>query len=247
MLKDNFKYNHYYHDILLNDCKNQLDAIRLYAYIIMDELKIKNKEVKRYCKNIIKSTKITTRLIEKVACLPNGEYELFCTIDVHEIIKEVIDLFNKKLDENISICLNLKADSSIIFGNPTMLYNMFVDLVIRLKDSLTKNEKTVLYIYTERIDVDHLYMDSISINITPGNYLKISIPGLGIKDNGFFEFFHSLDTYKSKEVEESQLSIYQIVKNHKGKIQLVENEGAERDECEIYLPLLSYSKGDLFF
>lgn len=185
------------------------------------------KNVEEYIKS---ATDLTRQLL---GFARGGKYEN-APIRVNDLVKKSSEMFGRTRKE-ITIHKHLPDDIWNIEGDSQQLHHVLLNLYMNAWQAMPEGGQ--LFLRTENVIVGESY--ARALETTPGRYVKISVADTGIgmdeatRQKIFEPFFTTKD--KSRGTGLGLASVYGIVKNHSGFIQVTSSqmEGATFD---IYLP-----------
>lgn len=148
------------------------------------------------------------------------------TIKFPIAVGKIIDKNNADEVKNIKLIKNYGPNEKKIIGDKNMLEQVFINLLINAKDALKKTEEKVIEISTN-------FNDKTAI-------IYIEDSGAGIKEDIRDKIFNSFFT--TKDVGDGTglgLSIvHEIIKDHRGEINLVPTQKGTKFEIKIPLSLI---------
>jgi PAS domain S-box-containing protein len=159
--------------------------------------------------------------------------------NVHECLKQVVELLGHSLDKHIAISLQLSAENYMVECDLNQLENAFLNLGINARDAMPEGGR--LQFKTENITLDNQNIADVPCKVVPDDYLKISISdtGCGMDEETkrcVFEPF-----YTTKEIGKGTglglASVYGCIKSHKGYITFGSKQGFGTT-FYIFLPLI---------
>jgi PAS domain S-box-containing protein len=158
-------------------------------------------------------------------------------VDLHGVVREVVDLLGRTLDKNIEIQPLLQASPSTVVGDPGQLQQMVLNLAVNARDAMPDGGQ--LTFRTECVDLDEEYC-RLHAGVTPGRYLCLSVmdTGVGIPRDILPRIFEPFFTTKepSKGTGMGLSMVYGIAKNHGGSVQ-VYSELGHGSTFRVYLPV----------
>ncbi len=158
------------------------------------------------------------------------------SVDIHEMITEIVALLAHCLDERIEVRQSLQAGTSVISGDSTRLQTALLNLALNARDAMP--DGGVLEFRTDRIDLDERACHQGGLEIEPGPCLRISVVDSGVGMNAetrrrAFELFFS--TKESSGTGMGLVSVQKTVKSHGGAIHVVTAPG-RGTRFDIFLP-----------
>gem|GEM_PF-3119367 len=170
---------------------------------------------------VLRAKELTDKLLGFAQCGKTKN----CPFDIHKVVEEVTNLLNRTLDKRIVLCTNLKASRSTIFGDPSQLYQVILNLVINSRDAILErfqenpnpNLCGTINIATSLVDsLDYTSPTSMS------SFIRISIHdnGCGIPRDVEQKIFEPFFTTKKDNGNSGMglAMVYGIITNHDGYI-----------------------------
>jgi CheY-like chemotaxis protein len=160
------------------------------------------------------------------------------TVDLHRIIKETVTLFKRTLNKQITLEVNLDADSSTIVGDPSLLHNTLLNLCINAAQAMPAGG--LLHVNTREVTLDEHFCTASAFELNPGRYIETEVRdnGCGIAQEHLGRIFEPFFTTK-EQGEGTGLglsSVYGTVQRHGGSISVYSEEG-QGSTFQILLPL----------
>jgi two-component system, cell cycle sensor histidine kinase and response regulator CckA len=147
--------------------------------------------------------------------------------NLHQTIKETVDLLARTFETHIQLELDLQAGNPFVMGDPTQLQQVLLNLAINGRDSMNPEYGGVqggtLRIASRTVGND-LLIESGQPGQSPTTCLEITVSdtGCGIAEEHFDKIFEPFFTTK-KEGRGSGMGlamVYGIVRNHSGSVQV---------------------------
>jgi len=165
-----------------------------------------------------------------------GKFQIV-PVDVHQSIREAISLLQRSIDKLIEIRQDFLASRPVVMGDPSQIQGALINLGVNARDAMPNGGK--LTFSTRMVDVDKETCRRRSYDISPGEYLEISVgdTGIGIPREVRQRLFEPFFTTK-KPGQGTGLglaAVYGCVKNHHGTIE-VESEHGKGTTFRILLP-----------
>lgn len=224
-----------------HDFNNILTAIFGFAEISIEDLP-ENSKLKYNIEQIISAAERGKDLIEQILSFSKKSDKKFIEVNLESIIIEGMKLMKPLIPSSIKIKTNIKADNKIIFGNPTQLYQILINLCTNASQAML-GENGLIEITLENIEINST--NSNKYILDPGNYLKLEISdtGRGIVPEIQKKIFDPFFTTKNREngTGLGLSTVHGIVKNHKGNI-FVESKEMEGTSFIILFPAINGSK-----
>ncbi|MBN2583692.1 MAG: PAS domain S-box protein [Planctomycetes bacterium] len=165
-------------------------------------------------------------------------------VDLHGVVREVVDLLGRTVDKNINIHSVLNASPSTVMGDPGQMQQIVLNLAVNARDAMLEGGE--LTIRTECVELGEEYC-RLHAEVSPGNYLCLSVmdTGVGIPRDVLPRIFEPFFTTKEspKGTGMGLSMVYGIVKNHGGSVQ-VYSEVGHGSTFRVYLPVTAEAPAD---
>lgn len=219
-----------------HDFNNMLGGIMGGVEMLREECTPKQRD--DYLNIILQATKKAGYLTRQLLAFSHRSEKLSTSIDVSKIVSETIALLTRTLDKSIKIDFFNNADITTVVGDDTLLQNCLVNIGINASHAMPNGGSLVFSLINEILD--ETYCNASIFNITPDNYLKISIrdTGCGIPPEILPRIFEPFFTTKEqgKGTGLGLSSVFGIVQDHHGAI-TVYSELKTGTLFNIYLPV----------
>lgn len=220
---------------LAHDYNNQLAGIMGYAELMLN--RVEDETLADFSKKIISTCERAGQLTKKLLTFSSEAHEHFSVFDVHDVVKDTLDMITHSFDKLIVINSTLGAKRSNIKGHTSLIQNVILNLAINARDAMPDGGN--LTISTSNISIEQEDELTISSELKVGEYILVSVQdsGVGISDDLKPRLFDMFFTTKS-ESEGTGLglpSALWTVRQHGGTISF---------DCEndtvfyVYLPLV---------
>lgn len=227
---------------IAHDFNNILAAIIGYSELSL-ALEADNTILIRYLQKILQSGNRAKELVHQILSFSRTTEAGKSNVCLTPIIKEALKLLRATIPTTIEIYEHLNVKIDRVFGNPTQIHQILMNLCTNANFAMRQNGGT-LEIKLENINL----VSETSVGHTrlpPNKYIKliVSDTGHGISSNYIDRIFDPYFTTKSKKEGTGMgLSIvHGIVKDHAGAIS-VESEIGKGTTFEIYLPVFTQEK-----
>ncbi len=224
-----------------HDFNNILTAIFGFAEISLEDLS-ENSKLRYNIEHILSAAERGKDIIEQILSFSKKSDGKFKDVNLESIIIEGMKLIKPLIPSSIKIKNNSKADNKIIFGNPTQLYQILINLCTNASQAMSGNSGLI------EIKLENKKINSLNETkyfLKPGNYLKLKISdtGKGISPEIQERIFDPFFTTKKREngTGLGLSTVHGIVKNHKGNI-FVESKEGEGTTFTILFPTINGSK-----
>jgi nitrogen-specific signal transduction histidine kinase len=162
--------------------------------------------------------------------------ELF---DLHEVLRESLDILEQTLGRNINVVRSLDALCSLVLGDPSQISSLLLNLAINARDAMC--EKGTLTVTTACLELSENCCRQLQHEnrLAPGRYIRLSVTdtGEGIKPEVREHIFEPFYTTKpmGKGTGLGLASVYGTVADHAGAISVASAPG-EGTTFHIFLP-----------
>lgn len=220
-----------------HDFNNLLVAIVGYADLIKTKLP-NDARLQRFAQQIIDAaTKGGDLSKQLLAFARKGRY-VVVTVDVHQIIDEVLSMLGRTIDRKINIRKSLKAEQSLVKTDAAQMENALLNLGINARDAMPKGGTLVFG--TDLVELDDIYCKRQTHACAPGRYVCITVSdtGIGMSKETQARIFEPFFTTKEvgKGTGLGLASVYGFVKQSAGYIH-VYSELGHGSVFRTYLPL----------
>ncbi|MFA6103214.1 MAG: ATP-binding protein [Victivallaceae bacterium] len=224
---------------IAHDFNNQLSVIMGYTAILSSKKDLPD-EKRLECLDHIaaaagSSADLTRQLL---AFAQRGNYQNI-PVNIHDIIIEVISIFNHTIDKRIAIKCDLDAGLHTVRGDFSQLQNMIMNIAINAKNAMPNGG--MITFGTSNVQLAEKECNSQEFELNPGNYIRIRITdtGTGIaeetKKHIFEPFFTTNNSGKGTGL--GLAAAMGTIKNHHGSI-VVESSCGIGATFIIELPVL---------
>ncbi len=198
-----------------------------------------NPQIEKYTSNITKGVEKAKDFIKKLLYFSKKQPFVFKTYDLNEIIKEEIKLLKPTIREDIT--LELKTLDYPLFVNldRSQFTQIFLNLTVNAMDAMPEGGKI-------RIELEEKNFEYENIKNYPfvkaGSFacITFSDTGIGIPKEIIDRIFEPFFTTKPEGTGLGLSTVYGIVQQHNGFINVYSEEG-KGTTFRIYLPLLKAS------
>jgi PAS domain S-box-containing protein len=221
-----------------HDFNNQLTGILGYADMLASQLS--DPTLLKYAQKIITASERSAELTAQLLAFGRKGKHLDEPVEIHRVIKDAISMLERSIDKRITLTQNLHANPATTRGDPTQLYNAFLNLGINARDAMP--EAGELTYTTELVQLDAISIRQNQYNCAPGIYICISVADTGIgmsretQRKAFEPFFTTKSQGKGTGLGLS--SVYGTIKNHGGAINIY-SELDNGSTFRVYLPLVT--------
>ncbi|MFT5702503.1 MAG: PAS domain S-box-containing protein [Desulforhopalus sp.] len=208
-----------------HDFNNMLAGINGASELL--EIKLaENASAMKYIDIIKNATERAAGLTRKLLAFSRKGSHISTAVNLNEIINDVVAILERSIDKRIIITTALNARETMVSGDPSQLQSGILNLCVNARDAMPDGGE--LHITTSNTDFDEEYC-RVDQNLTPGNYIQVSIAdtGIGIPAEVQTRIFEPF--YTTKDVGKGTglglAAVYGMVKDHRGDIRLYSEVG----------------------
>jgi signal transduction histidine kinase len=203
----------------------------------------KHQDISDFAENAVQSATRAAELIRQLNFFSQLTKSEMQSIKLNNIVEDTVRLFQKNINNKITLNTNIPKDIPLINADPHRLKIVFMNLLMNAIDAIEQAKAESIernFIINLEITLKDIELKNKSIKVKPGKYvvLRISDNGIGIDDEAQKHIFDPF--YSTKEVGMGVglglTSAYGIIKEYKGWID-VESELHQGTTFHIYLPL----------
>ena len=153
------------------------------------------------------------------------------------ILKEVSNIARETFPKNIVVNTLYSNDIWPVYGDPTQLHQVFMNLAVNARDAMPSGGTITLA--AENVTIDEHYAATLGNGMVAGDYLSFSVADTGsgipaeIRDRIFDPFFTTKELGKGTGLGLS--TVIGIIRSHKGSITLASEVG-KGTKFTIFLP-----------
>lgn len=194
--------------------------------------------------NIGEAAERAEKLIEKLLLFSRKQPLDFQSLNINQIIKNLYKMFERLINEDISISSELNPNLRHINGDRNNIEQVIMNIVLNARDAMPNGGQ--ILIKTDNIKISE--KEGMKQNCPAGEYIKIAIQdtGTGIEQEVLEQIFDPFFTTKNMADGTGMgLSVaYGIVKRHEGFIEVL-SEAGKGTRFEIYLPSITQGKDSI--
>lgn len=220
-----------------HDFNNMLAGI-IGGAVILSEKIGENANLARHVDMIIEAAERAALLTSKLCDFSRKGKMLSSPVDAHASIKDTCIMLEHSINRSIKIVTELKAEKSIIIGDPVQIQNIVLNLCLNARDAISGEGE--IKVSTEMVELDSFFCQNSAFNVEVGSYIEISVAdnGCGIESKNLEKIFEPFFT--TKNVGEGTglglSAVYGSVKDHNGDIH-VYSELGKGSVFKIFIPL----------
>ena len=224
-----------------HDFNNMLGGI-IGASELLNKQLAKNDKAVKFTDMITNTAERAAELTDKLLAFSRKGKSVSTPVDIHGSINEATAILERSIDKRITLNSKLEASCHEVIGDPSQLQNTILNIGLNARDAMPDGGD--LTITTENVELNEKYCQSSSANLSPGNYILISISDTGtgiprdIVDNIFEPFFTTKEQGKGTGL--GLAAVYGAVREHKGDVR-VYSELEEGSVFHIFLPVQKHS------
>jgi PAS domain S-box-containing protein len=220
---------------IAHDFNNILGSIMAHSEMLKMRFDGKNSFEGKSIESILRGVERAADLTKHLLGFARGGKYNPQPISLNETISEVLGLSEKVFEKNLTMKLFLDNKLKNIEADQGQISQVLTNIVINAKDAMPDGGD--LSIRTENVFVDDEYIRKYP-EFKSGNYVKITVSdtGIGMEEsvkNRIFEPFYST---KEKGTGLGLATVYGIVKNHEGYIDVISEPGIGT-EFKIFFPV----------
>jgi len=221
---------------IAHDFNNILSGVLGYASLLKKNT-LPESQLAHYAEMIEKSAERGATLAGQLLAFSRKGKRFIQTVEVHQLIDDVVEILKRTLDRNISVRCRKKAHSSAVEGDPGQIQQALMNLCINAKDAMPQGGRLALT--TETVELDEAFCRGHD-GLCPGIFLEINVEddgeGMGdqVKSRLFEPFFTTKEDGKGTGL--GLAMVYGTVKGHGGVVK-VYSEVGRGSVFKVLLPL----------
>jgi len=220
---------------IAHDFNNLLAGILGYTTFMM-ELVAEGHQLRQYLEIVERSAKRASDLTERLLTFSREEGREMKSVDCNSLLREVVKLLERAVDNRIIIELNLNRELAAVRGSPGRIVQAFLDVCLNARDAMPDGGK--LMISSENVSLDETY-PRMSCRMRKGRYVRVSISdtGVGMDKETLGKIFEPYFTSKKRGAGTGLglNLVYEIIDSHDGFMN-VYSEVGHGTLFTIYLP-----------
>lgn len=222
-----------------HDFNNQLTGIMGYADLLLEG--VAQEDQTTFIKNILTCARRSADLTQQLLTFSKHSQISTNNVNISEIVEEVFSILIHSIDKRILLEKDLSQTPLTVKGDPSLLQNALLNLVLNARDSINGKGKIVI-----RIRLDHLatpHCEAMSAKIQAGSYAKITIAdtGCGMDEKTLQRIFEPFFSTKGTQGTGMGLATaHGTITQHGGAIE-VQSQLGKGTEFTIFLPICDES------
>ncbi|MCP4341627.1 MAG: PAS domain S-box protein [Desulfobulbaceae bacterium] len=222
---------------IAHDFNNILSAITGFTELALGRLP-DNPIIKQYLEKVLQSGYRARDLVQQILSFSRTTEQGLQSIKTLPILKEAMKLLRATIPTTIQIYEHWEAQNDIIYGNPTQIHQVLMNLCTNASHAM-KEKEGMLEVFLNDVNIPTQTTVAHFI-LKPGDYLKLTVrdTGKGIPAKDMEKIFDPYFTTKSKgEGTGLGLSIvHGIVKDHGGAVGVSSTVG-QGTTFELFFPV----------
>lgn len=220
---------------IAHDFNNQIQGIFGFSELLY--VSLKDREQLEYLKALMDCAKRAADMTGQLLAFARKGKHKNEAIDIHEILSELQVLLKRTIDPRINIYSELAEQDLFVFGDPSQIQNVLLNISLNAKDAMPEGGDLVYK--TNTVLLDGRFCANLNHPLQPGEYIKISIidTGIGMDDQVLSRIFEPFFTTKGvgKGTGMGLAAAYGTIQNHNGTIE-VKSQLGRGTAFFIYLP-----------
>ncbi|MGO9569971.1 MAG: PAS domain S-box protein [Desulfomonilaceae bacterium] len=221
---------------IAHDFNNILSGVLGYASLLKKHA-LPESQLAHYAEMIEKSAERGATLAGQLLAFSRKGKRFIQTVDVHQLIDDVVEILQRTLDRKISVRCRKEAHSSAVEGDPGQIQQVLMNLCINAKDAMPEGGRLLLT--TKTVELGEAFCRGHD-GLLPGVFLEINVEDNGegmsedVKSRLFEPFFTTKEDGKGTGL--GLAMVYGTVKGHGGVVK-VYSEVGRGSVFKVLLPL----------
>lgn len=210
---------------IAHDFNNILSSVMGYASLIRRHAG-DDSRLNQYAEVIEKSAERGAALAAQLLAFARKEKRVHKKLDVHDIVRDVVEILRHTVDRKISVVTKPEAELSVVEGDPGQIQQALMNLCVNARDAMPNGG--TLFITTDTVNLDESFCRTQE-GLTPGPHLQITVEDNGegipneVKDRIFEPFFTTKSDGKGTGL--GLAMVYSSIKGHRGHVRVYSEEG----------------------
>ncbi len=225
---------------IAHDLNNVLAPIMM-SLAILDR-KVTDPDLKKYITTLGTSVERGSDIVKQVLLFARGSEKDFAPQQLRYIIREITVIIQQTFSRSIELETRIEKDLAFVMGDATQLHQVLMNLCVNARDAMPDGGK--LIIAASNVRLNEADADK-RLGAYAGEFVVLRIADTGsgipkeIQERIFEPFFTTKELGKGTGLGLS--TVYAIVKDHKGFIDL-ESEQGKGTSFQIYLPAVQHKE-----
>jgi len=218
---------------IAHDFNNILSGILGYASFIEQQLSPTD-PLRPDVETIIRSAQRAADLTRQLLTFARGGRLEVQSVDLNEIVEEVVRLLSRTIDRAIAIETHLTPELRPVDGDPAQLQQMLLNLCLNARDAMPQGGR--LTIETANVSLSPIE-SSLYLDLEAGDYVVLTVTdtGVGMDKATQERIFEPFFTTKEHGRGLGLAMVHSIVRGHGGAIH-VYSELGQGTTIKVYLP-----------
>lgn len=203
--------------------------------------KLSDKQGKTILNLLENSAQRGVNLVRQILTFARGMDGEQMEVNVSEVVEELNDFIKETFPKNIAIRVKKPQETLRIYGSPTQLHQVFLNICVNAKDAMPDGGDLTIELSKEELGGDVLDSFIFHENTVPGQYIRINFSdtGTGIPHDLLLKIFNPFFTTKEigKGTGLGLSTVRSIIKNHRGIID-IKSQLNVGTQFKIFLPVL---------
>jgi two-component system cell cycle sensor histidine kinase/response regulator CckA len=221
---------------IAHDLNNILSPIMMVLQLLRKKLTDQNSQ--GLLNTLEASAQRGADLIRQVLSFARGPEGDRTVLQLRYVISEIEKILRETFPKSIEIYTDVPKDLWTVYGDPTQLHQVFMNLCVNARDAISSSGRLSIYAENVFIDEDFARMN-IDVNVGPYVVITISDTGSGISpeimDRIFEPFFTTKEPGRGMGLGLS--AAFGIIKGHGGFIN-VHSDMGKGTQFKVYLPAI---------
>ena len=217
----------------------------LFSYVSVLKMQVNDPEMKETITVIDDISKKAATLVRQILTFSRSSRIHAQAVDIAKTTEDVLTILSSSIPSTITVINNIPKDALPILGDPSQISQVLLNLLINARDAMPEGGTISIDYFANS---DHQNKEE---NLEKQQFGRISISdtGTGIPPEIRTKIFDPFFTTKSKGKGTGLglSTVYGILRNHKGDIEVTSNTG-QGTRMDIFLPLadanVTYNKED---
>ncbi len=218
---------------IAHDFNNILVGILGYASLLQQELP-DDFSLQSDVETIIRSARRAADLTHQLLALTRHSHLDVRSLNLNDVVAEVIQLLSRTLDKVIVIETHLDDDLAAVEGDAGQLYQVLLNLALNAGDAMPQGGRLIIETANVTLNQEQARAD---LNLRPGHYACLSVTdtGHGMDETTIDRIFEPFFTTKEEGRGLGLAVVYSIVNAHQATIH-IDSEPGVGTAFKIYFP-----------
>ena len=225
---------------IAHDLNNVLAPITMSLDLL--RRKVADPHVKKHIARLETSAERGRDIVKQVLLFARGSEQDYAPQQIRYIVREIAAIIRETFPRDIEIATDIDTDLPFVMGDATQLHQVLMNLCVNARDAMPDGGHLTIAASSRTLNGDDA---KIRLGGHPGEYVVLCISDTGtgipkeIQERIFEPFFTTKDPGKGTGLGLS--TVYAIVKDHKGFIDLYSEPG-RGTSFSIYLPSVQHEE-----